>query len=391
VGVIRDEAEIKGHRRTYIGALPGKFIQAIKVSKSANPVIMLDEIDKIGASYQGDPASALLEVLDPEQNRDFLDHYLDVRFDLSNVFFICTANQLDTIPRPLLDRMEVIKLSGYIMQEKLGIARKFLVPKQLEAHGIKDGQVTITDKALNEIIDGYAREPGVRGLENNIKKILRKAVKKIVEKKQRTVTVGAGNVKDYIGNRVFTDDNFFKDRTPGVVMGLAWTSLGGDTIFIEATKVETGRGGFKQTGQLGNVMVESSEIAYTFIRSFLGDDKKTRKFFTRHFVHLHVPAGATPKDGPSAGVTMATALYSLAIDKPVRKDIAMTGELSLTGKVMPIGGVKEKTIAARRNKVRKLIFPAENRKDFEELPAHIRKGIKAYFVNTFDQIIPLCF
>jgi len=262
VGGIRDEAEIKGHRRTYIGALPGKFIQSMKTCKSANPVIMIDEIDKVGASFRGDPASALLEVLDPEQNREFLDHYLDVRFDLSNVFFICTANQLDTIPRPLLDRMEVIKLAGYILEEKLEIARRFLVPRQLKAHGLRRTDLQITRRALREIIDGYARDPGVRGVENHIKKIMRKAAKQIVEKKATKVKVDKPQVDELLGKRVFTDEPRGKKRVPGVVTGLAWTSLGGDTLTIEATCVETGKGGFKQTGQLGNVMVESSELQH---------------------------------------------------------------------------------------------------------------------------------
>jgi len=391
VGGIRDEAEIKGHRRTYIGALPGKFIQAMKTCKSSNPIIMLDEIDKIGASYQGDPASALLEVLDPEQNKDFQDHYLDVRFDLSNVFFICTANQLDTIPRPLLDRMEVIKLAGYILQEKLQIAKRFLIPKQLAAHGVKNQQISITDEALHEIIDGYAREAGVRGLENHIKKIIRKLVKKIVEKKARKFTIGHREVDDLLGKKIFTDDNYYKKPRVGVVMGLAWTSMGGDTLYIEATHVQTGKQEFKQTGQLGSIMVESSEIAYTYVRSFLDKDKKAKEFFKNNFIHLHVPAGATPKDGPSAGITMAVALYSLALNKPLKKMVAMTGELSLTGRVMPIGGLKEKTIAAKRAKITYLIFPEENKKDFDELPAHIRKGLKPAFVSSFSQVIKLCF
>ncbi|OGV57887.1 MAG: endopeptidase La [Lentisphaerae bacterium RIFOXYA12_FULL_48_11] len=391
VGGIRDEAEIKGHRRTYIGALPGKFIQAMKTCKSSNPIIMLDEIDKIGASYQGDPASALLEVLDPEQNKDFQDHYLDVRFDLSNVFFICTANQLDTIPRPLLDRMEVIKLAGYILQEKLQIARRFLIPKQLLAHGVKKDQIKITDDALTEIIVGYAREAGVRSLENHIKKIIRKSVKKIVEKKARKFTIGRREVSALLGKKIFTDDHYYRKPRVGVVMGLAWTSMGGDTLYIEATNVQTGKSEFKQTGQLGSVMVESSEIAYTYVRSFLDKDKQAREFFKTNFIHLHVPAGATPKDGPSAGITMAVALYSLALKKPLKKMVAMTGELSLTGRVMPIGGLKEKTIAAKRAKITYLIFPEENKKDFDELPAHIRKGLKPSFVATFSQVVKLCF
>ena len=391
VGGIRDEAEIKGHRRTYIGAMPGKFIQTMKTCKSANPVLMIDEIDKVGVSYQGDPASALLEVLDPEQNKDFLDHYLDVRFDLSNVFFICTANVLDTIPRPLLDRMEVIKLAGYIQQEKMEIARRHLLPRQMAAHGLDKTKFTITRAALREVVDGYAREPGVRGLENHLKKMMRKSVKRIVEGKARTVNVDVKDVEGMLGKRLFTDETFYKKPNPGVVMGLAWTSLGGDTLYIEATDVEADRPGFKQTGQLGSVMVESSEIAYTYIRSFLNGNPSAREFFLKRFIHLHVPAGATPKDGPSAGITMAAALYSLALRKPVKQGFAMTGELTLTGRVMPIGGVKEKTIAAKRANVRNLIFPAENRKDFDELPAHIRRGLRPRFVKTFGEVVNLCF
>ncbi len=391
LGGMRDEAEIKGHRRTYIGAMPGKFIQAMKTCGTANPVIMLDEIDKVGASYRGDPASALLEVLDREQNSEFLDHYLDVRFDLSNVFFICTANQLDTIPKALLDRMEVIKLSGYILQEKLEIAKRYLIPKQLKSHGLKRSQVTITVRALREIIDGYAREPGVRGVENHIKKIMRKVAKRIVAGDLKKVKVDVADVVDYIGQRLFMDENYYTIPRPGVVMGLAWTSMGGDTLYIEAAKVHTGKSSFKQTGQLGDVMVESSEIAYTYVRSFLDQDEMKRAFFDTHFIHLHVPAGATPKDGPSAGITMAVALYSLVCNKPVKRHLAMTGELSLTGLVMPIGGLKEKAIAAKRAKVKHLIFPAENKKDFDEIPDHIKKGLKPYFVHTFKEVVDICF
>jgi ATP-dependent Lon protease len=391
LGGMRDEAEIKGHRRTYIGAMPGKFLQAIKVCKTQNPVIMLDEVDKIGASFHGDPASALLEVLDPEQNRDFLDHYLDVRFDLSHVLFICTCNQLDTIPAPLLDRMEVIKLAGYILEEKIQIANKYLIPKQRQAHGLNPKQLVVGEPVLRAIIDGYAREPGVRGLENQIKRLCRKAAKRIVEKKATQVVVRLKDLKTYLGQRLFSENDPFKKPRPGVVMGLAWTSLGGSTLYIEAVRVASKTPGFKQTGQLGGVMVESSEIAYTYVRSFLNDHPKVKDFFDANFIHLHVPAGATPKDGPSAGITMATALYSLAIGKPVRAHYAMTGELSLTGLVLPIGGLKEKTIAAKRAGVVDLIFPVENRKDFEELPAHIRKGLKPHFVATFGDVVKLCF
>lgn len=391
LGGMRDEAEIKGHRRTYIGAMPGKFIQAMKLCKSSNPLIMLDEVDKIGASFQGDPASALLEVLDPEQNKDFLDHYLDVRFDLSRVLFVCTANILDTIPRPLLDRMEVIRLSGYILEEKLQIARKYLIPKQIKAGGLKPGQLTISNHALREIIDGYAREPGVRGVENNIKRICRKSARRIATGKARKIAVDAGDLPELLGKRIFLNEDPFKKPRPGVVMGLAWTNMGGETLYVEATKVDADKPGFKQTGQLGNVMVESSEIAYTMVRAYLSKNPAAKEVFDKDFIHLHVPSGATPKDGPSAGITMASALYSLALDKAIKPKWAMTGELSLTGLVMPVGGIKEKTIAAKRSEVAHIIFPSANKRDFDELPAHIRRGLQPHFVDTFDDVVKLCF
>ena len=391
LGGMRDEAEIKGHRRTYIGALPGKFINAIKTSKTANPVIMLDEIDKIGASFQGDPASALLEVLDPEQNKDFLDHYLDVRFDLSKVLFICTANQTETIPPALLDRMEVIRLSGYIIEEKLEIARKHLLPKQLKTHGLKKSQFSLPKVVLREIIDGYAREAGVRGLENNLKKLLRKSARKIVEEESDCVKISKHDLPEMLGRKTFAEETRYKKPKIGVITGLAYTSVGGATLFIEASCVEAKNPGFKQTGQLGDVMVESTEIAYTYIRSIGSKDKKIQKFFTENFVHLHVPAGATPKDGPSAGITMACALYSLVTQEPVIANLAMTGELTLTGLVMPVGGIKEKTIAARRAGITQLIFPAENQKDFDDLDESIKGGIKPYFVKNFSDVLPVGF
>ena len=391
LGGMRDEAEIKGHRRTYIGALPGKFINAIKTSKTANPVIMLDEIDKIGASFHGDPASALLEVLDPEQNKDFLDHYLDVRFDLSKVLFICTANQTETIPPALLDRMEVIRLSGYIIEEKLEIARKHLLPKQLKTHGLKKSQFSLPKVVLREIIDGYAREAGVRGLENNLKKLLRKSARKIVEEESDCVKISKHDLPEMLGRKTFAEETRYKKPKIGVITGLAYTSVGGATLFIEASCVEAKNPGFKQTGQLGDVMVESTEIAYTYIRSIGSKDKKIQKFFTENFVHLHVPAGATPKDGPSAGITMACALYSLVTQEPVIAKLAMTGELTLTGLVMPVGGIKEKTIAARRAGITQLIFPAENQKDFDDLDESIKGGIKPYFVKNFSDVLPIGF
>lgn len=391
LGGMRDEAEIKGHRRTYIGAMPGKLIQSLKSVEVANPVIMLDEIDKIGASFQGDPASALLEVLDPEQNINFLDHYLDVRFDLSNVLFIATANQLDTIPRPLLDRMEVMKLSGYLLEEKLQIAKKYLIPKQRTAHGVKKSQVSIDNKALRIIIDGYSREAGVRSLENQIKKIMRKATRFFAEGGKDVIKVVKDNVEEFLGKPVFTDESLYDESIPGVVLGLAWTALGGATLYIEATDVPSKNRGFKQTGQLGNVMKESSEIAYTYVSSKVEDYDIDKDYFNKNMIHLHVPAGATPKDGPSAGITMATALYSLARDKPIKKKVAMTGELTITGKVLPIGGVKEKTLAAKKAKVKTIIFPYENKKDFDELPEYIKKGLKPYFVNYFDEVLEVVY
>jgi len=387
LGGMRDEAEIKGHRRTYVGAMPGKFIQALRVCKTDNPVIMLDEIDKVGSSYRGDPASALLEALDPEQNREFLDHYLDVRFDLSHVLFVATANHPETIPGPLLDRMEVIPLSGYILEEKLEIARRYLLPRELRAHGLHRGRLTIPKSALRELIDGYAREAGVRSLEKNIRKVVRKSALRLLEQGVDRISVGPRDIGELLGRRQFSEDRAYRKPVPGVVMGLAWTSLGGDTLFVEATSVATGRAGFKQTGQLGNVMVESSEIAYTYVRALLDSDASRRRFFDEHFVHLHVPAGATPKDGPSAGITMASALYTLARGKPIRSGFAMTGELNLSGHVMPVGGIKEKVIAAKRAKVRRLILPKANEGDFERLPAHVTHGLTVYFVESFDEVV----
>jgi ATP-dependent Lon protease len=388
VGGIRDEAEIKGHRRTYIGAMPGKFIQAMKEAGTANPVVMLDEIDKIGASYRGDPASALLEVLDPAQNVDFLDHFLDLRFDLSKVLFVCTANQLDTIPGPLLDRMEVIQLAGYIAQEKLQIGRKFLLPRQLAAAGLEKQDIRLDNATLRGVIDGYARDAGVRRLEKQLGRIVRKAVVKILEGAPKPITVTQADLKDYLGNPVFRDERRLTGA--GVVTGLAWTAMGGATLSIEAAHVHSHNRGFKLTGQLGDVMKESAEIAYSFVASHAAALGADPAFFKDAFVHLHVPAGATPKDGPSAGITMASALLSLATGRPVRK-IAMTGELTLTGQVFPVGGIREKVIAARRAGVRELILPVDNKGDFEEIPAHVRQGFTVHFATTFDDVAPLLF
>ena len=390
LGGMRDEAEIKGHRRTYIGAMPGKFLQALKTAGTANPVIMLDEIDKIGASFRGDPASALLEVLDPEQNSSFRDHYLDVPFDLSNVLFISTANQVDTIPLPLLDRMEVIRLSGYILEEKLEIARRHLLPRALRTHGLTNKQIRITSPALRAIIDGYAREAGVRGIEKQIKKILRRSALSLAQDPTETVVVRKDNVREFLGEPDFKREEMAA-AAPGIVTGLAWTSLGGATLQIEATATPSKRHGFKQTGQLGNVMVESSEIAYSYVMSHLVDYGASGDFFEKHFVHLHVPAGATPKDGPSAGITMATALISMVKEKAVRSGLAMTGELTLTGRVLSIGGLKEKVIAARRAGCAILIFPAENRGDFDRLPSYLKKGLEVHFADDFSDVYRIAF
>ena len=396
VGGMRDEAEIKGHRRTYIGALPGKFVQALKVCKTSNPVLMLDEVDKIGSSFRGDPASALLEVLDPEQNKDFLDHYLDVRFDLSKILFICTANQLDTIPGPLLDRMEVIRLSGYILEEKLQIARQHLINRQLSSHGLKPEEFQIGDDTLREVIDGYAREAGVRNLEKQLKKMMRKAARQIItwrgkEHPKTEVQINKEDLKEYLGKRSFTEEQAFTEPKVGVVMGLAYTALGGATLHIEARSLFNKNGGLKQTGQLGDVMKESAEIAYSYVRSLLQNDPDAKEFFEERIIHLHVPAGATPKDGPSAGITMACAVLSLIFNTPLQKSLALTGELTLTGVVLPIGGVKEKTIAARRAKIRELIFPADNQEDFEDLDESVRQGITAHFVKKLEDVLEIGF
>ncbi len=384
LGGMRDEAEIKGHRRTYIGAMPGKFIQAIKEVGVSNPVIMLDEIDKVGASYQGDPASALLEVLDPAQNENFRDHYLDLGFDLSKVLFVCTANQLDTIPGPLLDRMEVIRLSGYITSEKIEIARHHLVPRQLEKAGLRKSELRFDKAALRLIVDGYAREAGVRNLEKRIAAIVRKVVVERLRRKKAPTRIRAEDVEHYLGKPVFRDEKPM--RGVGVVTGLAWTPLGGATLDVEATRVHGKTRGFKLTGQLGEVMRESAEIAYSYVSSHCADFGAPADFFDSAFVHLHVPAGATPKDGPSAGVTMATALLSLALGRRPQRDFAMTGELTLTGQVLPVGGIKEKVIAARRAGVKQLILPDANRRDYDEVPEHIRENLTVYFATRYADV-----
>ncbi len=399
VGGMRDEAEIKGHRRTYIGAMPGKLIQALKYSQTMNPVIMLDEVDKMGSSYQGDPASALLEVLDPEQNREFLDHYLDVPCDLSNVLFIVTANILDTIPEPLKDRMEMMRLSGYIQAEKIEIAKKYLVPRNRKKMGLKASDLNFTKGALAQIINGYAREAGVRSLENNIKKIMRKVAVKFARledskgkgKRRHKTLVTEKNLSEYLGKPIFTSDRYYKQNPIGVCTGLAWTSLGGATLYVEAIEYPAEKIEMKLTGQAGDVMKESAQIAWSYLHGRSNDYAPGIPFFEKKQVHIHIPEGATPKDGPSAGITMVTSLLSLLLKKPVRENLGMTGELTLTGRILPIGGLKEKLIAARRSKVNVLIFPKENLRDYDELPEYLKKGLEVHFVEYYDDVFRIAF
>ncbi len=389
LGGMRDEAEIKGHRRTYIGAMPGKFVQALKQVEVSNPVIMLDEIDKVGASYQGDPASALLEALDPEQNSSFRDHYLDLPVDLSKVLFVCTANQLDSIPAPLLDRMETIRLAGYITEEKLLIAKNHLLPKALKKAGVKARQLRIARPALRRIIEQYAREAGVRNLDKQLQRIIRKAVVRLLEEPDEPVRIGITDLEHYLGAPVFRDEHMINGT--GVVTGLAWTSMGGATLPIEATRVHTKHRSFKLTGQLGDVMKESAEIAYSYVVSHLAEYGCPKDFFDESYVHLHVPEGATPKDGPSAGITMATALLSLARKQKIRQPLAMTGELTLTGQILAVGGIREKVIAARRRKINQLIMPEACRRDYEELPDFLKANINVYFVGHYREVFEFIF
>jgi ATP-dependent Lon protease len=391
VGGMRDEAEIKGHRRTYIGAMPGKIIQGLKIVKKRNPVYMIDEIDKLGVSFQGDPSSALLEVLDPEQNVAFRDHYLDLPFDISHILFVTTANTLDSIPAPLLDRMEVIRLSGYIDQEKLAIARRYLIPKSLERSGIAKAGVKYDAPAMLAIADGYAREAGLRNFEKALDKIHRKIARKSIQGEIKLpLAIHVADLADYLGKPVFLDDEMAVIDKPGMAIGLAWTPLGGAVLAIEAV-ANPGKEGFRLTGKLGEVMQESANIAYSFVRHISGDFGVSTDFWEKNLIHLHVPAGATPKDGPSAGITLASTLLSLATGKKIRKSLAMTGELSLVGRVLPIGGLKEKVIAARRNKIRQIIIPAQNRRDLEEIPEHVRKGITFHMAETMDDVLKRIF
>lgn len=394
VGGMRDEAEIKGHRRTYIGAMPGKILQGLKVVKTRAPVFMIDEVDKMGASYQGDPSSALLEVLDPEQNVAFRDHYLDLPFDLSDIFFILTANTLDTIPGPLRDRAEIIHLSGYIDAEKLEIAKKYLMPRSLARNGLKKRQVSMRSRELLFIATGYAREAGVRNFEKSLDKINRKLATEIVlgeRDADARIVVDEAMIQKFLGKPVFREDEKKTASCPGTAIGLAWTSMGGDTLRIEAS-ANPGKERFDLTGQLGDVMKESASIAWFWVRHFAAEKRLVDpEWFETRAVHLHVPEGATPKDGPSAGITMASALLSLVTGKTLRPRLAMTGELSLTGDVLPIGGLKEKTIAARRNGVREILIPQANVRDLDEIPDYVKNGIRFHPVASMQEVADLAF
>ncbi|XP_037791211.1 lon protease homolog, mitochondrial-like [Penaeus monodon] len=394
VGGMTDVAEIKGHRRTYVGAMPGKMIQCLKKTKTENPVVLIDEVDKIGRGYQGDPSAALLELLDPEQNANFLDHYLDVSVDLSKVLFICTANVLDTIPEPLRDRMEMIDVSGYVAEEKMSIANKYLIPQAQKLCGITSDKLTLHDTAIDRLIRQYCRESGVRNLQKHIDRIMRRAAYNIACGEADTVEVNVDNLESFVGKPKFSHDRMYQETPAGVVMGLAWTAMGGSTLYIETTAWPLDgdkEGRFETTGHLGDVMKESTRIAYTYAKHFLSEKFPDNKTLIQSNVHLHVPEGATPKDGPSAGVTIITALVSLAQGKPVRQDIAMTGEVSLTGKVLPVGGIKEKTIAAKRVGVKCVIMPAENKKDFSDLPEFITEGLEVHFADNYEDVYRVAF
>jgi ATP-dependent Lon protease len=389
VGGMRDESEIRGHRRTYIGAMPGVVVRALRDAGANNPVFMIDEIDKMGADFRGDPASAMLEVLDPEQNDSFRDHYLDLPFNLSNVIFITTANNLDTIPGPLRDRMEMIQLAGYTEDEKLQIAKRYLVARQIERNGLTSGRIAFTDAGLRAIISGYTREAGVRQLEREIGTIVRKVARQAAEGTlTRKVSVSEPRVRELLGRRTFHAESRRRTSRPGVATGLAWTPVGGDVLFIEASAM-SGKGGLTITGQIGDVMRESAQAALTYVRSSAASvvPDLPADWFADHDIHIHVPAGAIPKDGPSAGVTMVTALVSLLSGRPVRGDVAMTGEVTLTGQVLPIGGLKEKALAAQRSGIRTVIAPELNESDVEEIPEHLRRQLRFVFVSDVGQVL----
>ncbi|MBS5509807.1 MAG: endopeptidase La [Clostridium sp.] len=386
LGGIHDEAEIRGHRKTYVGAMPGRIADAMRQAGVANPLMLLDEIDKVSADYRGDVSSALLEVLDGEQNVKFRDHYLEIPLDLSGVLFIATANDASTIPRPLLDRMEVIEVSSYTENEKFHIAKKYLVPKQLERNGLTEGMLSFSDKALEKIIHNYTREAGVRNLERRIGEICRKAAREFLEKKKKSVHITEGNLQKYLGKEKITFENANEEDEVGIVRGLAWTSVGGDTLQIEVN-VMPGDGKLQMTGQMGDVMKESAQIALTYVRSVADRYGVESRYFKEHDLHLHIPEGAVPKDGPSAGITMATAMLSAVTGKKVCASVAMTGEITLRGRVLPIGGLKEKTLAARMAHMKKVLVPDKNRPDMAEISKEITKGMEIVFVKTMDDVV----
>jgi ATP-dependent Lon protease len=390
VGGVRDESEIRGHRRTYIGSMPGSIIRSLRDAESSNPLMLIDEIDKMGADWRGDPASAMLEVLDPEQNRSFRDHYLDLPFDLSKVLFICTANTLDTIPGALLDRMDVISLSGYTEEEKLGIAKRYLLPKQLRLHGLLRSQLTLSDKVLRTIVREYTREAGVRNLERRLADVCRKAATQIAKGKAQKPRVDDARLREWLGPRRFSGDVRKRVSVPGVATGRAYTAVGGDVLFIEATAY-AGKGRLTITGQLGEVMQESAQAALSWVRSNTEEMGLADDWFATHDVHIHVPAGAVPKDGPSAGVTMATAIASLVRGEPVADDVGMTGEITLTGQVLPIGGLREKSLAAQRAGLKRVIFPRENEPDLDDLPPETRNALEFIPVDRIQEVFEAAF
>jgi ATP-dependent Lon protease len=387
LGGVRDEAEIRGHRRTYIGSLPGRIIQGLRRAESRDPVFMLDEIDKVGADWRGDPSSALLEVLDPAQNHTFVDNYLGVSFDLSQVLFIATANTLDTIPGPLRDRMEILMLSGYTDEEKIGIARAYLIPKQLAAHGLSPDELSFEPDAIRQIVRRYTREAGVRNLEREIATVARKVARRLAEGQREPVHVPAQALVDYLGRPRFFDEAAERTTRPGVATGLAWTPTGGDVLFVEATMMPSTDERLVLTGMLGDVMRESAQAAVSYVWSNAGALDIPPTMFEGKTIHVHVPAGAIPKDGPSAGVTIMTALASLATRRPVRSDVAMTGEITLRGKVLPVGGIKEKVLAAHRAGIRTVILPSRNERDVEDVPEEVRRDLQFLFVDDAEEVL----
>ena len=386
LGGVHDEAEIRGHRKTYVGSMPGRIAEAMRQAGTSNPLMLLDEVDKVSSDYKGDVSSALLEVLDGEQNVKFRDHYVEIPLDLSNVLFIATANTTQTIPRPLLDRMEVIEVSSYTENEKFHIAKKYLLPKQLERNGLTDGKLVVSDKALEKIIHNYTREAGVRNLERRVGELCRKAAWEFLEKEKTAIRVTEGNLEKYLGKEKITFESANEEDEVGIVRGLAWTSVGGDTLQIEVN-VMPGTGKLLMTGQMGDVMKESAQIALTYVRSVSEQYAVEREYFEKHDIHLHIPEGAVPKDGPSAGITMATAMLSAVTGKKVRADVAMTGEVTLRGRVLPIGGLKEKTLAARMAHIKKVLVPEKNRADMAEISKEITKGMEIVFVKTMDDVV----